>query len=575
MSVAQHVIGCLGHNHDEPEWQLVIENGRLRLLSDIKTPYELSLYGQAYFRYLLPLQGLMFKRLSSIELDCKTPSFDLIINGFRFIYQAYSQNQHPQSYIPSPLHYAYGINPVVDQLVQVYVKYQNPVQPLLHVPTYLDHYRRLKDPLSCPIVLAICINTICSTRRVKGYTSIQRRQLAEFFFSKCKSILLEMFDDPDRQLDTVITISLLYHYVMMVLLDFTQARRLSTIASLLCSDMAPTYRDESNGVSPEQKAMFERIFLQTGGVGFMMNIIYGCVSDKTSFFSGDSLKALPDEDRTTREYLELYSHVLDVSFAPFVSAVMDEVERARSDTNLQHLLSVEHILQFDAAIREWWKNLPEHTRLCDDPFDGKDIIRTDSTHKLLLYGYLHATILLSYGFFIGPLYLLKASDHQNAGLANVLYEHCVSVILKSLDRTLSAVRRTLSVCVDISILTFVCLMRSVHIFHNVFSSAPDIKIPLNVEKLFVSCMEEINKTVFPLDHFVPSHQSPLKSYMATRCTEDLAAFLKYPLPGYAFAADIFNTASTYLGSRFQGSSTPPDPLSFVHLITYTPSTSVH
>ena len=260
------------------EWKLTVENGLLKLHTTINTMEELLMYSRASLRYLSPFQEIF--KASSSSASTTTIVFEnsifstVILRAFQFLFAQATHNPPDQkdcllisddpyndelprndpnitaantnvSPLPSPPSQLPSVAPndireIMDQLVQIYIEHKNPTHVFIHTSSFIEYYNLpTTDPLMCPVTLALCTDTICTTRRLDEnlFPSTKRQYLAQFFYQRCKRFLVDMFDDPYRRLETIITVSFLKHYVLFVRLRPLEARRMLTIAYLLCKDL--------------------------------------------------------------------------------------------------------------------------------------------------------------------------------------------------------------------------------------------------------------------------------------------------------------------------------------------------
>ncbi|KAI8140754.1 hypothetical protein BJV82DRAFT_671130 [Fennellomyces sp. T-0311] len=227
----------------EVQWKLSIEDGLLKLHTMITTLEELVMYSRASLRYLSPFRGLF----NGTPIRFENSAIIYIMRGYRSMINGVITplESYPPVYRDQWVSEGEPYRPIIDQLVHWYLKHRNPQRPLLHAPSYLEHYRNLSDPLSCPITLAICVTTVCHIKQLGGYSAVQRRQMADFFYTKAKNILLEIFDDPKRKIETLYTITFLQHFIIYILLQPLEARRLATIAILICEDLQLSFKNEN------------------------------------------------------------------------------------------------------------------------------------------------------------------------------------------------------------------------------------------------------------------------------------------------------------------------------------------
>ncbi|KAI8140958.1 hypothetical protein BJV82DRAFT_519023, partial [Fennellomyces sp. T-0311] len=414
------------------EWKLSIEDGLLKLHTAITSYEELIMFSQASLRYLSPFKGLV--KVSPFQFE--STAADTIVYTFTRMFSR-AVNQHPcksQALPPRPMPVG---NPemraIMDNLVQMHFQYSNPKLPLLHAPTYFKHYHSLADPLSCPVTLAICVSTICNTHSIINCSTTEQRELGDYFYTKCKAILLDMFDDPTRKLETIFTINQLLHFVMLVLLQPSETRRLVTISYLLCKDLESVFA--SGYESPVLSILFQRNFLYTESFINLLDVVI----DKNPLPTPSPpllfVEPIPDEDETTRLHIDLYNHLLRLSNHPYVTGVASFVVCPVNN------VSLEAIIQGDTAIREWWDSLPADLRICDDLYGEEaytGLKQKNSMISAVLFAFAHSNIIRIHTCLIVPkLSSGEVSQIENKDILRILSERAVTKVLRSCELLLN------------------------------------------------------------------------------------------------------------------------------------------
>ncbi|KAI8144968.1 hypothetical protein BJV82DRAFT_667505 [Fennellomyces sp. T-0311] len=103
---------------------------------------------------------------------------------------------------------------------------------LVHQPTFLEYYRRLDNPTNDALVLAICVDALPQIRHMLKYNSSEIRALIDIFYDRCRDLLFDMYDDPTKKLQIIMTTTLLQQYVSDVVLNFAEARLIISLALL-------------------------------------------------------------------------------------------------------------------------------------------------------------------------------------------------------------------------------------------------------------------------------------------------------------------------------------------------------
>ncbi|KAI8140242.1 hypothetical protein BJV82DRAFT_716058 [Fennellomyces sp. T-0311] len=439
------------------EWKLSIENGQLKLHTAIRSFEELIIFSQASLRYLSPF-GSVIK-----------------VTPFRFENRALATIMHTacqgitQQSLKGRLLYASPeaipytipqIQTLVDELIRLHLRYNNRRMPLLHAPTFLQHYNSLTDPLSCPLTLAVCAYTICTHRSLlETYSGLELRQLGEFFCCRSKELLMDVFDDPNRKLKTVFTITFLNHFVTSVMLQPLEGRRLITIAYLLCQDLEPGFSKLKEPTV--MSVLFQRHYFHIQrSIGHVNHTIDG-TSNPCPFPPKRTFEKLPDEDEVTCTYIDVFNQILQFLQKPCIKSVIALTENPVTD------ISLDTIFQSDRAIREWYNELPLHLRICDDPYaEDADIAVTKNPKPLST----------------------DESVEKNMGIIRMLSEKAISQVLRSCDLLLSTVLHIIKgFKEDMPPLTFELMSRAIHGLVTV-ATCSSIKIPASLQRKFLNVL---------------------------------------------------------------------------------------
>lgn len=303
----------------DPSWTFHIVNDQLRLESGNVNLFQ---YGEACFRYLSPFAALFHKE--PVTFECA--ALHNLLEGFRLVSQLKLEHNTAAS-MTTPLltEPCIDFEKMMDTLVHFYIHDHPPqVLPILHIPSYDRHYKSLRDKMACPITLAICVNAASSPMLpMKGYTAKERRAIGDFFFHRCHEVLFDIFDDPERRLDVLTTISLLYHYLSVVRLWFTEARRLATIALCICDDIQRSGLE----LTPIQHAMFQRQHLQSRYVMHFLDLVmHQAYINEEDLFNVEpfamELEILEDESNTVEWNIKAINHVSRLCLSPYFLLIM-------------------------------------------------------------------------------------------------------------------------------------------------------------------------------------------------------------------------------------------------------------
>lgn len=296
----------------EPNWKLSIVNGTVRLETSIRSIDELLQFSQASFRYLSPFSSLFANESVVFE----STSAHVVSTALRLVSRQ-SLRQSRMKLLPVKLPIVYDYRPIIDKLVNLHIECHKNRIPLLHAPTFMTYYRSLDDPFKSPVVMAVCVNMLGSFRRGIDYTAQEKRQLSDFFYQKCRDLLLDMFDDPDRRLETVITISLLITYVSLIRLEFAEARRLATIASLIAKDIDSSGLDR---MPKFERAMFQRHRIHVDHNMKMLSMLLDETDDHIP--CGEPMEALEDETKENHQFIDALNHLGRLAQSPYIHQTM-------------------------------------------------------------------------------------------------------------------------------------------------------------------------------------------------------------------------------------------------------------
>jgi hypothetical protein len=397
----------------EPRWDIEFIDGQLRLKSEIKSLEEMLLYGNSVIRYLSPF-GNTF-HTNAIVFERENPSFVQTAMHLVAKYEGpASSESRAANYRAITQRFSIGFKQLlqprlfVKRLVDNYFSCYNDTIPILHEPTYREHYNTLKDPLKDVITLAICAASAISTCKHSIFNSEEKRCMGEYFFNASMEILVDKFDDPDCALESVLVINLLQVF-MLSTLRLTEAKKWASIAVLLCANLRSENKD---CLKSELAPGLPRIQRIKNSVTHRNSVLSECVLAIIEFIVSNrrddihnthvEFDILPDESPKIKELLEMMNHILHLSIHPAFTVVVTQA-RALAAGDVAEL-SFSDIIRYEEKVIDWWRKLPDHLKLCADPFHlTKEVVeRTTDYRKLLMACYIHTITLGVQGCFIQP-----------------------------------------------------------------------------------------------------------------------------------------------------------------------------
>ncbi|KAI9310285.1 hypothetical protein BX666DRAFT_2009970 [Dichotomocladium elegans] len=419
-----------------PAWKFSVVNGALRVETNIRTFTELFQLSQASTRYLSPFSDLFQK--ASVIFD--SSSVHTVSAALRLITR-YRSKQPRRAPIMMGLPILNDYKPVIDKLVYLYLELYNSWIPLLHAPSFFRHYKSLKDPLTSPIVLAICINMMASFRKVPDYSAMEKRLIADFLYHKCHDLFLDMFDDPSRRLETLMTISFLMQYLISVRLQFTDARRIGTMALMICAEIESSRLFDS--FSDIERVMFFRHAHNIDAHMQVINMLLNCNLEAPKPRCKE-MEYVEDESDIIKENIIALNCIMRLSNSPLVATALPQVRRIISGEPGE--LNIDLIIRFEALIREWWAKLPDNLRICEDPYDRNIPEYIDSVGKetaILVAGYVHCITLSIHANLLNPRMCKESAYEDN--ILRLIQQNAMEVTLRSCDVLLATLARWIKV----------------------------------------------------------------------------------------------------------------------------------
>ncbi|KAI8081859.1 uncharacterized protein B0P05DRAFT_63902 [Gilbertella persicaria] len=430
----------------QPQWQLEFHHGKLQLNSNIHTLEELFMFGKAAIRYLSPF-GHTFQ--TSFECNQSVHSFTMLA------WKAMSQSQtdiqqhpfnkrekdtppwNPPNSLIRPMDSKYMIPKLVDK----YFACLDMIIPILHEPSFREHYSSLQNPLEDIITLAICTASSISTCQHAFLNTHERRYLGEYFYHLSIEKLIEIFDDPERQLETLITINLLQPF-MVATLRSKEMQRWSNIALVISSTITP------NNAQMYSKPLFDRDraeriehVLITRNI-FMSNFSRFNIEFFLNFRRLDikhfdiRFQALPDEPENTKMLFELTNHIMKLTLSYTVTKILTQLYAMATGNKGE--ISFEEIIQYQHDVNTWWLHTPDHLRIGSNLFGiTQDLIQATTEVPKLLF----TMVITSHTLALQSYIIQLVPKDKDQAMYRVIEENMFSSVLYLSDISLALLRR--------------------------------------------------------------------------------------------------------------------------------------
>ncbi|ORZ22025.1 hypothetical protein BCR42DRAFT_405339 [Absidia repens] len=348
----------------EYEWELSFVDGKLRLDSSIRSFDELTAYGNALRQYLSPFAGVFNNTSFLFETIQPKSLMPMIIRvvSKRSLNRQWNKlltnnasmwNKYHfmlKRHHPAVLLAAAGKEPpisCIDELVRNYFTCYNPGLPMIHAPSYMAEYETVvrPNPTKHAITMAFCCCMCASTCRHLTYNNYERRILADYFYDRAVDALGDFFDDPDRRLETLMTINFLaqYHQIM---LRITEARKWCTIGYMIAKDLyqeyeshqkeQPQFNESTTGTATSIKDPSSPYSMASTATATSSSSSNSSASSSSLPSTPTPTPTLPEEYSTTSTHHHCQSSTIHtaISSKPLESKYLPELTPVTTDRNL-------------------------------------------------------------------------------------------------------------------------------------------------------------------------------------------------------------------------------------------------
>ncbi|CEP18845.1 hypothetical protein [Parasitella parasitica] len=528
----------------QPRWDIRFVDGELRLETEIRNLEELMMYGHAAIRYLSPFgntfhtKSLVFERMNTSFV--KT-AMQLVTKSDKAI--------DPRS-VSSPKaiskRFKIGIasflqpQSLVRRLVDNYFTCFNDTVPILHEPTFMEHLGSLENPLQDPVVLAMCTCSAISTCTHNFLNSHEKRYFSEYFFELTMNKLVDIFDDPDKALESVLVINLMLPF-MVTTLRIAEGHKWASLALLLCNNLQkenPGYNRGGPDLPRMTRIKYAIIHRNCVLSECAIAIIDFIMHDKRNEIKQNQVKfdILPDESKKINDILTMFNLVLGLSLHPAFIAVVTQARQLAAGDVAE--LSFEEIIQYEETVVDWWHNLPEDLKMCTEPFNlTKEIIeRETDVRRVLMASYVQTITLSIQGCLIQP----KPRENIE-NIYNIVKERAIHLAMHSADMCLLLMKQ-------MDRMDTFCYSPAKILVRSIDSLMSLLQVP--DEKMARMAKHKLNEYMYALTTRIsPDHQVSLSASPFSMVTSAPAGsmppvtelYKNFPLPGEALVFDIVRT----------------------------------
>ncbi|KAI8977968.1 hypothetical protein BDB01DRAFT_726883 [Pilobolus umbonatus] len=423
------------------QWDIDIVNGEIILNTKITSLEELMSYGHSVIRYLSPF-GNTF-RTTSLVFQKIRPS---LLSTAMDVIKKISREEHNRKNKPV----VYCItqfsehHSVTEALVDTYFRCIHECMPLLHEPSYRRHYRTLTNPLDDPITLAICVHVLSTPCKHAKYSMSEKRYMGEFYYGKCMQKLVEMFDEPGKELESVIVINLILIFMAMTL-RINECHRWADINIMIARGLKtdhPNYsRGQMYGMDDRVKyAVMHRNILAAEIVTIVVASVTGSYDDYLldmwfGITQRVDLDILPDESHYAKTNLRMLNAILQFTCKRSSQKMMRQGFQLAAGYPVE--LNLEDIMMHEEDTIRWWHELPDEFKLSKEPYlCTKELIEeTTDDIKLIMCLHFHILTLEIQECYIQP------KINQDSLVSNLLREKAMSMILYAAEMVLLATQQ--------------------------------------------------------------------------------------------------------------------------------------
>ncbi|ORE08351.1 hypothetical protein BCV72DRAFT_203666 [Rhizopus microsporus var. microsporus] len=373
-------------------WKVKINNGCFTIETGIKSIGDL-LSQQPSLRYLSPL-GNYATRLpdgSSALIHFKLQDHGGLFSLAGKIIPKLSTKKRSDEHKLLLGHVMFSSRRLIDKLVDIYFNCHNIYFGWLYESSFRKRYSQLKEPLDDLICASLCCYVCATPCDHLDFNAYQRRDMCDYFYLKAKEKLLDQFDDPDKRLENVIAINMLFSYMHMTL-KLIEYDAYMTIATQICYDLQSEY-EAAKAQTGIDYALFARHFTQM----FCVRLTLDCIANKPRSRMPSPMPKMdtfPCEPKETGEYLQVLKWLNEVYSNPVMDKLEEQVHLVFLGSTCT--LSFDTIFKLDQFLTDFRKTIPKELQLCDDFFNEAKCRQAldQSKDSVAIFAFLHFILLI-------------------------------------------------------------------------------------------------------------------------------------------------------------------------------------
>ncbi|KAI8882204.1 hypothetical protein K501DRAFT_187378, partial [Backusella circina FSU 941] len=443
--------------------------------------------------------------------------------------------------LPIPASLLFNPRATINHFVDIYFECHNISHPMVHKPTFMEHYNQLQSPFDSLICLSICCVVCTYPCKHISYNYSELRAMSDHFAGLAKSKIADQFDLPEKRLENIIAINLLGEY-LFTMLNVSENLNLAALGYQLCQDLKPWYDKECQkpGSPSVECVLFSRHYSTLINYNRLSDVVINKREDlgKIQYVEW---KFLPDEPLGTIKAVTGINFIYKLSCHPVIAKIRHYRHFLSKDAVFS--LKFADIILVDDIISGFWRHLPAQYHLCESWLDMEEV---KSKMNQCRDG--SALMVIAYFFsYIADIYATLLTPSDDSLILTVFQErvlkrclHCSQLLMKGIyiyiylpifdaDMTLG----------HYGIGLVQCLIHTLDVL-SVLSSSSNYIVKKEANALFSECMNQVNGRRFLETHKVDLLMSPLFTTTKAHDISDWnpAAYYNYSHPWYAALYDI-------------------------------------
>ncbi|CAO3688150.1 unnamed protein product [Rhizopus stolonifer] len=524
-------------------WKVRIRNGCFSIDTGIEYLSELLPY-QQHISYLSPINTYSsssseddWREESGILVSFKTREYGSLYGLTGKILSKCLRKKILES-PPLMLEYSsLGLHAIMNQLINLYFNCHNIHLGMVHENSFRENLKLVEDPFDDLISFAICCY-VCSTPCYHlDFNTQQRRIMSDYFYSKTKDGMLDQFDDPDKKMENVIAINLLFQYMHMAL-KFLEYDSYITVAYQICLGLKAHYKI----VGPQPTIEYALYTRHLAGT-YCLRIMLDCVTGKAITrqpLPFPKLISLADEPEATRRFMQAQASIVSMYDHPFIDMLVEQIHLIYIGSTCTVKLEV--LLRLDEIVSEHRQTVPEQMHFCKDIYNEeqckKEIDNSEDFFTIFTFIQFSIIILGFHASFLQPVIL----NNETEELLHIIRQQSFDRSQKAARLALYGIKRISQLqCISPCHFQLATTGALLYIFDTLILQCSAENMATEARQMFFTGLASIGKTRGIQESDLPSSiqitKCDIREFIRSR-TVDINHYNSYPDPWYALMYDL-------------------------------------